>query len=84
MSKWFEQFDINHDGLIDFDEANEFLPKIEKRLKNSKENINNQLLEYFNMVDTNSDGQISFEEFSIVVRTKLNDFLNKRKDFKLI
>lgn len=84
MNKWFDQCDLNHDGLIDIDEANEFLPKIEKRLKNSKEDFNRHLLEYFKMVDTNSDNQISFEEFSAIVKRKLDEFLKKNDQYNLI
>lgn len=80
LNKWFDQFDSNHDGSINFDEANELLPKIEKKLKQSEENLSNHLLNYFKMVDTNSDGLISLEEFSAIVKKKLSEFLKKKNE----
>ena len=63
----FRYFDKDSSGEITFDE-------IEEVFKNSvtnKENVHEALLKIIKEVDINGDGNISFEEFSIVMRKML-------------
>ncbi len=65
--------DVNNDGYLSFDEAKEYLPRIQKQLKNLQ--TPEKLKEYFDLIDLNKDSRINFEEFHQAVLTQLQKAL---------
>ena len=63
----FRYFDKDSSGEITFDEIEEVF----KKSVANKENVREALLKIIKEVDINGDGNISFEEFSIVMRKML-------------
>ena len=63
----FRYFDKDSSGEITFDEIEEVF----KKSVANKENVREALLKIIKEVDINGDGNISFDEFSIVMRKML-------------
>ena len=57
----FTQIDLNHDGQLT---RAELTSQLARELDNAKAQITRQLAESFKRLDTNKDGQLSFQEFS--------------------
>ncbi len=74
LNDLFLTVDANNDGYLSFEEAKEFLPRIQKQLKLQP----NKLIEYFNLIDLNKDNKINFEEFHQAVLNQLKNALNTK------
>lgn len=63
----FEIFDINQNGKITWTELSELLYSLELILSEE------DLKEMINEFDENGDGQLGFEEFILLITSKIND-----------
>ena len=65
----FDYFDTDRSGSISIEEIES---KFYLNAKNKNENTKKELKKLFDTIDINHDGQISFEEFSIMIKDIMN------------
>ena len=67
----FNYFDRDHNGNITFDEIQNLFYQNEQNKKNNKARL--QLKKSFDEIDTNKDGELSFDEFVSMMKNIINN-----------